>query len=288
MKFFRHFSITILLVTLLMIVSNKLQSQSTHEIANVNYRFEGAKMLVTYDIIKAKSGETYTVSMEVVTVSGERIVPVSIFGDIKRGIVPGKKRTLIWDTHADDVVLDEDFTLQITAEPEGRRDVVPDSIVRKYEFPHTTDIGLGLGLDYGGVFGAKFTYSPIKYLGIFAAGGYQVGGFGWQFGVKGYFIPKTSRKGFRPNLKVMYGINAAIYIENYDKYDKLYPGFSLGPGMEFRFGRLKKHGFDIDLNFPIRSQDYYDDYDIIKNDPNIVIEVEPLPITISMGYHMEF
>lgn len=288
MKFFRQFSITFLLLSLLTIVVNNLQSQSSHEITNVNYRFEGSKLLVTYDLIKTKSGETYNVSMEVITMSGIKIVPVAVYGDIKRGVVPGKKRTLIWDTHADDVVLDEEFTIQIVAEPEHRREVVPDSIIRKYEFPHTTDIGLGLGIDYGGIFGAKFTYSPVKYLGIFAAGGFQVGGFGWQFGAKGYFIPKTSRKGFRPNLKVMYGINAAIYIEGYDKYDKLYPGFTIGPGMEFRFGRLKKHGFDIDLNFPIRSQEFYDDYDIIKNDPMVEIETEPLPITISMGYHMEF
>jgi hypothetical protein len=267
---------------------NDLKSQSAHEITNVNYRFEGAKLLISYDIIKSKAGETYEVWLEVTTISGEKITPVSVYGDVKRGVVPGRKRTIIWDTNADDIILDEGFTLNVLGKPEGRSEAVPDSIVQKYEFPHYTDIGLGLGIDYGGVFGAKFTYSPVKYLGIFIAGGLQFGGFGWQIGAKGYIIPKTSKKGFRPNLKVMYGINAAIYVMDAEEYNELYMGPSLGPGLEFRFGRLKKHGLDADLNFPIRSQEYYDDWEDLKNDPNIEVLSEPLPFSISIGYHMEF
>ena len=269
-------------------IPNDLQSQSTHEIVNVDYRFEGAKLLITYDIIKAQSGETYEISLEVTTASGVKITPVSVYGDVKRGIVPGKKRTIIWDTNADDIVLDEGFTLEILGKPEGRSEAVPDSIVQKYEFPRYSDIGLGLGLDYGGVLGAKFTYTPIKYLGIFAAGGLQLGGFGWQLGAKGYLIPKTSKKGFRPNVKVMYGVNAAIYVIDADQYNELYLGPSLGPGIEIRFGRMKKNGLDFDLNFPIRSQQFYDDWEDLKNDPNIEIQSDPLPFTISIGYHMEF
>lgn len=265
-----------------------LQCQSQENIANIAYRFEGAKLLITYDIIKSKSGETYEVWLEVTTASGEKITPVSVYGDVKRGIVPGRKRTIIWDTHADDVEWAEGFKLNVLCKPEGRTEAVPDSIVQKYEFPHYVDVGLGLGMDYGGVFGGKITWSPLKYLGVFAAGGLQLGGFGWQIGVKGYAIPKTSKKGFRPDLKVMYGINAVIYVMDYDQYNELYQGFSLGPGVEIRFGRLKKHGLDADLNIPIRSKEFYDDWDKLKKDPNIVIESEPLPVSISIGYHMEF
>jgi hypothetical protein len=279
---------TIFLTALSLMIPNNLQSQSTFKIANVAYRFEGAKLLITYDIIKSKSGETYEIWLEVTKTSGEKITPVSVYGDVKRGVVPGRKRTIIWDTHADDIVLDEGFTLEVLARPEGHSETLPDSIVQKYEFPHYVDVGLGFGIDYGGIFGGKIIYSPIKYLGVFAAGGLQMGGFGWQIGAKGYIIPKTSKKGFRPNLKVMYGINAVIYVENADEYNELYPGFSLGPGMEFRFGRLKKHGLNVDLNFPVRSKEFYDDWDKLKNDPNIKFQSEPLPFSISFGYHMEF
>jgi hypothetical protein len=269
-------------------IPHDLQSQSTYEIGNVAYRFEGAKLLITYDIIKSKSDETYEIWLEVTTTSGEKIIPVSVYGDVKRGVIPGKKRTMIWDTNADDILLDEGFTLEVLGKPEGRSEAVPDSIVRKYEFPRYTDVGLGLGIDYGGVFGGKFTYTPIKYLGIFAAGGFQLGGFGWQLGLKGYIIPKTSKKGFRPNIKVMYGINAVIFVYDAEDYNDLYPGFTLGPGLEFRFGRLKRHGVNADLSIPIRSEEFYDDWDKLKNDPAITIESEPLPVSISVGYHFEF
>jgi len=288
MKKIKYFFTTIFLTALSLMIPNELQSQSAFEIGNVAYRFEGAKLLITYDIIKSKSGETYEIWLEVTTASGAKITPVAVYGDVKRGVVPGKKRTIIWDTNADDILLDEGFTLEVLGKPEGRSEAVPDSIVQKYEFPRYSDIGLGLGLDYGGVLGAKFTYTPIKYLGIFVAGGLQLGGFGWQAGAKGYLIRKTSKKGFRPNVKVMYGVNAAIYVIDADQYNDLYLGPSLGPGIEIRFGRLKKSGLDFDLNFPIRSQQFYDDWEDLKNDPNIEIQSDPLPFTISIGYHMEF
>ncbi len=273
---------------LFVVLPDLLHSQSSENISNVAYRFEGSKLLITYDIIKAQSGETFEISLEAITASGETIIPENVFGDVKRGVVPGRKRTIIWDTSADEIILDENFTLNIYAIPQGRSEAVPDSIVQKYEFPRYTDVGLGLGLDYGGVFGGKFTYTPIKYLGIFAAGGFQLGGFGWQLGVKGYIIPKTSKKGFRPNIKIMYGINAVIFVYDAEQYNDLYPGFSLGPGMEFRFGRLKRHGVNADLNIPIRSEEFYNDWDKLKNDPTITIESEPLPFSISVGYHFEF
>jgi hypothetical protein len=288
MKYFRIFTMTIFFVAVFSAIVNKLRAQSTYEIGNVNYRFEGAKLLISYDILKSKSGETYYIWLEVITSSGEKITPVSVYGDVKRGIVPGKKRTIIWDTHADDIFLDEGFQLKVLGTPEGRKESVPDSIVQKYDFPHYTDIGLGFGMDYGGIFGAKFTFTPIKYFGAFIAGGLQFGGFAWQVGVKGYAIPKTSKKGFRPNMKAMYGVNAVIYVSNADEYNALYTGPSLGPGMEFRFGRLKKHGMDVDLNFPIRSQTYKNDWEKLKNDPNIEVLSEPLPFSISFGYHVEF
>jgi hypothetical protein len=280
--------ISICLSVLTLLISESASSQSTDNIANVAYRFEGAKLLISYDIIKSGSVDTWEISLVVTTASGEKIYPKSVYGDVKRGVVPGRKRTIIWDTHADNIVLDENFAIEVLAMPEKRKETVPDTIIQKYEFPHYTDIGLGFGIDYGGILGGKFTYAPIKYLGIFAAGGLQFGGFGWQVGVKGYAIPRTSKKGFRPNVKCMYGINAVIYVIDYDKYDELYPGFSLGPGMEFRFGRMKKHGLNVDLNFPFRSQEFYDDWEKVKNDPNIEIQSDPLPFSLSFGYHLEF
>jgi len=279
---------SILLLSMLLI-SGKLLSQTTDNIDNVAYRFEGSKLLITYDIIKAEKGQTFDISMEVVTAAGETIIPESVYGDIKKGVISGKKRTIIWDTNADDILLDDNFTVNILGKPSARSEIVPDSIVQKYDFPHYNDFGIGLGLDYGGILGVKYTYSPIKYLGLFGAAGLQFGGLGWQVGAKGYFISKTSKHGFRPNVKVMYGVNASIYIiddnTNAVVFSENYLGFAIGPGIEIRFGRMKKKGLDVDINFPFRSDEFWDDWDQYKNSPDAI---NPSSYTISIGFHMEF
>ncbi len=163
-----------------------------------------------------------------------------------------------------------------------------DSIYRKYEFHNSTDIGLGLGLDYGGIFGVKAGYSPVKHLNLFVAGGLQFSGFGWQIGAMGYIMPKTTKQFVRPFFKVMYGINAATYVDGIDEYNKLFQGLTVGSGSEFRFGKKKKHGFNVEINYPFRSKEFFDTYDKMQNDSRITGLLDPSPITISMGYHREF
>lgn len=157
---------------------------------------------------------------------------------------------------------------------------------------HMFDVGAGLGLDYGGL-GFKLGISPIKRLFIFASGGFNLSAFGWQLGAGFYFIPKDTKHGIRPNIKAMYGTNASILVTDYngnivDEYTDVYLGPCVGAGVEFRFGKSKKHGLDADLNVPFRNQKYKDDIDRIKNDPSIEDFQEPLPLQISIGYHFEF
>jgi hypothetical protein len=288
MKHLKYLTFIICLTGFILMISNELHSQSTDNIGNIAYKYEDGRLLISYDIAKSQAGVTYEIWLEVTTAAGEKIIPVSVYGDIKKGVIPGKKRTIIWDTNADDILLDDNFSVQIFGKAEHQLDVVPDSIVRKYDFPHYNDIGLGLGLDYGGILGVKYTYTPVEYFGVFGAAALQLGGFGWQVGIKGYIIPKTSKKGFRPNVKAMYGVNGAIYVVDFDYYNQLYLGPSVGPGMEIRFGRMKKKGLDIDINFPIRSQEFKDDYEAVKNDPRVEVTGDLPLFTISVGFHMEF
>ena len=46
-----------------------------------------------------------------------------------------------------------------------------DTIQRTNRDPdrHYFDLGLGLGLDYGGAIGSKFTYVPFRHLGVFGS-----------------------------------------------------------------------------------------------------------------------
>jgi hypothetical protein len=278
----------IISVCLILAGFHSLYGQDESPVSNLQYRLDGSRMLISYDLAKSGSKNAYEIWLKVKTSTGKEIFPVSVFGDVKRGVVSGNKKSIIWDLKADDVDPGDNFSLEVLAKPEEQKEAIPDSIVHNYEFNHTTDLGLGLGLDYGGILGVRMTFMPIKYLGFFGCLGLQLSGVGWQVGSRVYLVPKTSRKGFRPNLKAMYGVNASIYVQDADQYNKLYRGFCVGPGMEFRFGKQKKHGLSVDINFPLRSDEYNDDWEKLKNDPTVEIVSEPLPFSLSFGYHLEF
>jgi hypothetical protein len=76
------------------------------------------------------------------------------------------------------------------------------------EIVHNVDIGIGFGLDYGGILGIQVGYLPVKYMTIFGAIGYYIEEVGWELGLKGLLVPKTTKKGFRPFFKFMYGVNS--------------------------------------------------------------------------------
>lgn len=153
---------------------------------------------------------------------------------------------------------------------------------------HVFDFGAGYGLDYGGLVGVKASYIlPFPHISIFGAAGVQVKGFGWNAGTTFHILPENNKYLFRPNVKIMYGINRSTIVIGASKYDKMFTGFTPGVGFEFMFGRKKANGFDLDLNIPISSQKFTDHLEMIDNDPYIG-PMTMLPIAFSIGYHHEF
>jgi hypothetical protein len=142
-------------------------------------------------------------------------------------------------------------------------------------------------LDYGGIAGVKISAIFLRHLSIFGSAGLQVAGFGWNAGITGHILPEDSRYFFRPNIKLMYGVNSATMVIGKSEYDMQFFGFTPGIGLEFMFGKKKANGFDVDIDFPIRGKDFEDHMDLIKSDPTVAIS-DPLPIALSFGYHHEF
>ncbi|MCX6304856.1 MAG: hypothetical protein NT040_07800 [Bacteroidetes bacterium] len=159
--------------------------------------------------------------------------------------------------------------------------------VKQYE-NHYLDLGVGLGLDYGGLLGVKVAYLPVPYVSLFVSGGYYLFGFGWNAGATWHILPSTSRYTCRPNIKIMYGVNGGTAVEGTTEYNKMFYGFTPGIGLELMFGRHKKNGLDLDVNYPIHGSDFKNQVDNMKNDPNLSSFSEPLPVTFSIGYHHEF
>lgn len=85
----------------------------------------------------------------------------------------------------------------------------------------------------------------------------------------------------------MYGYNAVTIIEGNgysEDFKKTYYGPSFGFGVEFHGKYESANYFNVQLLVPMRSGEYHDDMDALKNSDSIEIN-EPCPVTISIGYH---
>lgn len=165
--------------------------------------------------------------------------------------------------------------------------IVNYKVIHKMEL-HKQDLGVGLGLDYGGILGAKCSFIPLPFVSVFGSVGLQVGGVGWNTGITWHILPVMSNYAFRPNIKLMYGINSAILVVGKSKYTQQFTGFTPGIGMEMRFGKHKRSGLDIDLNVPLRSPEFWSHWNEVKDDPDVEDTNEPLPVALSIGFHREF
>lgn len=153
----------------------------------------------------------------------------------------------------------------------------------RYDIPEQeskVNIGLGIGIDYGGL-GARITFLPVKRLALFAAAGYAFVDFGYNLGAQLRIVPD---KKICPTFGIMYGYNGVIMVQNASMYNKIYYGTSLSGGMEIHFGGKPSY-MNVSLIVPFRSQEFYDDWDRIKQNSSISIQSDPLPVAISIGYH---
>ena len=153
---------------------------------------------------------------------------------------------------------------------------------------HWVDLGVGVGLDYGGFVGIKGAFLPIPNLSVFGSAGYYLIGLGWNTGITWHILAPGPKRWIRPNLKLMYGTNGATVVSGAKSYNKIFTGLTPGFGIELRFGRGKRNGFDLDINVPIHGNDFHNQVDRMKSDERLVGAIKILPVAISFGYHHAF
>lgn len=141
-------------------------------------------------------------------------------------------------------------------------------------------LGLGAGLDYGGI-GAKIEYLPVKNIGIFAGLGYNLKDAGWNIGAS-YKIKASERVSINP--MVFYGYNGVLKVDGASEYDMVSHGVSFGVNVDINVGD-NGNKVSLGLYVPIRSKKFMDNYDAVKDDPYVKIENDLIPIAIGIGYN---
>lgn len=154
---------------------------------------------------------------------------------------------------------------------------IPTQKEKKY---HQVYLGLGLGLDYGGV-GIKIEYLPIENVGVFGGFGYNLAEVGWNVGAS-YKIKATDHLSVNP--LVMYGYNGVLKVDGASEYDMVSHGVTFGVNLDIYVGR-KGNKISAGLYVPIRSKKFMDNYDDVKDDSRVSIDNELLPIAIGVGYN---
>ena len=142
------------------------------------------------------------------------------------------------------------------------------------------NLGLGVGLDYGGIVGAKATYIIANRIGVFAGLGYNLNGAGYNLGTSVRFAPD---KKVTPYITLMYGYNAVINVTGDFEFQKTYYGATTGFGIELK-SRSNANFWNFELLLPFRDPAYQEELDALK-DSGVTFAFEPLPITFSVGYH---
>ena len=90
-------------------------AQTTPEVKNVDFTVVNDTMFIFYDIANIKEQERFTVSVCIKTINGKIINPQTLTGDIGKNIKGGKDKKIVWDITKDNVSIDEEGYVEITA-----------------------------------------------------------------------------------------------------------------------------------------------------------------------------
>ena len=148
---------------LLLFVGSGLHAQSKAKVENVDFSVQGETLVINYDLNKGKTGETFNVSLNIMTKAGKKINAFSFTGDVGKGVYGGKAKNIVWDLTKDNVYLDDEITVEVLAQSEIQ--IKPVSVggamLRSLVFP-------GWGNSYAKGGGAYWLMGVVGYA---AAGG---------------------------------------------------------------------------------------------------------------------
>jgi hypothetical protein len=142
-------------------------------------------------------------------------------------------------------------------------------------------IGIGIGMDYGGI-GGNLLFYPQRNVGIFGGVGYAIAGVGYNVGGKFRLVSEKGKGRVVPYFMAMYGYNTAIAVTNQTDLNKLFYGPTFGLGIDLR-GKRKSY-WSIALVVPVRSDEVDKYIEDLKNNYGAEFKNDLLPVGFSFGY----
>ncbi len=141
-------------------------------------------------------------------------------------------------------------------------------------------LGIGLGLDYGGI-GFKFTQLVDPHFGLTLGGGYAFAGFGYNVGGIVKIRPEAR---VVPTISFMYGYNAAVAVSNASQFNKFFYGPSLGFGILSKRRNNPQNYWQFELILPIRSGDVDAYLNTLRNSGVSIGSLSPVGFTIGYNF----
>lgn len=118
------FILSVILTTAILLSTPlNLSAQTKAVIGNVDYTVENDKLVVTYDILKAKSDEVFNIRLIVNTVTGKTYNPTSVTGDVGDNVTGGKGKKIYWDAIKDNVYISEEIYVEVKSIPRSPKPV---------------------------------------------------------------------------------------------------------------------------------------------------------------------
>lgn len=99
-------------------------AQSKVKVENVKFFMEDDKLVITYDLNKAKAKEAYEVTVEIATTAGTKIRAFALTGDVGPNVYGGKYKRIVWNLAEDNVYIDDEIVVEVTANPMDQKATV--------------------------------------------------------------------------------------------------------------------------------------------------------------------
>jgi hypothetical protein len=137
-------------------------------------------------------------------------------------------------------------------------------------------LGLGAGLDYGGL-GLRAIYAATKNISAFGGAGYNLLEPAYNIGMMYRFLP---HKKVSPTILAMYGYNAVIKITDRRDLSNTYYGFTVGAGCHIK-NRSLNNNWAFEILLPLKNSAFTKDYNYWESK----LQNKTLPIAITIGYN---